>query len=270
MAVVLALVSALAYGLSDFVGGLVARRTSAWSVAVVGSLTAAICTAAVAAFVPGDPGAGHFAWALLAGLGSGAGAGFLYRGFAAGRMGVVAPVSAVGAAMVPLLVGVLAGERPAVLAWVGIAAALPGIWLVSREPVPEDPDHLGPENPSATAAGVVDGLLAGLGFGVLFAALGQIPDSAGLWPLAVTQLLSVPAVVIIAGLLKERWLPRHRAAWHAMWCGVLSTVATAAFLVATQRGFILLAAVVLKEHIHRAQAVGLALCGGAVALVAAG
>jgi drug/metabolite transporter (DMT)-like permease len=265
MAVVLALVSALAYGLSDFVGGLVARRTSAWSVAVVGSLTAAICTAAVAAFVPGDPGAGHFAWALLAGLGSGAGAGFLYRGFAAGRMGVVAPVSAVGAAMVPLLVGVLAGERPAVLAWVGIAAALPGIWLVSREPV--------------------DGLLAGLGFGVLFAALGQIPDSAGLWPLAVTQLLSVPAVVIIAGLLKERWLPRHRAAWHAMWCGVLSTVATAAFLVATQRGFltisgvlaslypaftILLAAVVLKEHIHRAQAVGLALCGGAVALVAAG
>jgi drug/metabolite transporter (DMT)-like permease len=184
-----------------------------------------------------------------------------------------------------LLVGVLAGERPAVLAWVGIAAALPGIWLVSREPVPEDPDHLGPENPSATAAGVVDGLLAGLGFGVLFAALGQIPDSAGLWPLALTQLLSVPAVVIIAGLLKERWLPRHRAAWHAMWCGVLSTVATAAFLVATQRGFltisgvlaslypaftILLAAVVLKEHIHRAQAVGLALCGGAVALVAAG
>ena len=263
MAVVLALVSALAYGLSDFVGGLVARRTSAWSVAVVGSLTAAICTAAVAAFVPGDPGAGHFAWALLAGLGSGAGAGFLYRGFAAGRMGVVAPVSAVGAAMVPLLVGVVAGERPAVLAWVGIAAALPGIWLVSREPVPEDPDPLGPENPSATATGVVDGL----------------------WPLALTQLLSVPAVVVIAGLLKERWLPRHPAAWHAVWCGVLSTVATAAFLVATQRGFltisgvlaslypaftILLAAVVLKEHIHRAQAVGLALCGGAVALVAAG
>jgi drug/metabolite transporter (DMT)-like permease len=66
---------------------------------------------------------------------------------------------------------------------------------------------------------------------------------------------------------------------------VLSTVATAAFLVATQRGFltisgvlaslypaftILLAAVVLKEHVHRAQGVGLVLCGGAVALVAAG
>ncbi len=285
MAVLLALVSALAYGLSDFVGGLVARRTSAWSVAVVGSLTAAVCTAAVAAFVPGDPGVGHFSWAVLAGFGAGGGAGFLYRGFAAGRMGVVAPVSAVGAAVVPLLVGVVSGERPALLAWVGIAAALPGIWLVSREPVPEDAADLDPGHRSATAAGVVDGLLAGLGFGVLFAALGQIPDSAGLWPLALTQLLSVPAVIIIAGLLRERWLPRHRAAWHAVWCGLLSTVATATFLFATQRGFltisgvlaslypaftILLAAVVLKEHIHRAQAAGLALCGGAVALVAAG
>jgi drug/metabolite transporter (DMT)-like permease len=285
MAVLLALASALAYGLSDFVGGLVARRTSAWSVAVVGSLTAATCTAVLAAFAPGDPSAADLAWAGLAGIGSGAGAGFLYRGFAAGRMGVVAPVSAVGAAVVPLLVGVVSGERPALLAWVGIAVALPGIWLVSREPVPEEAALEGPERPSATAEGVVDGLLAGLGFGVLFAGLGQIPDSAGLWPLALTQLLSVPAVVVIAGLLRERWLPRHRAAWHAVWCGVLSTVATAAFLVATQRGFltisgvlaslypaftILLAAMLLKEHIHRAQAIGLVLCGGAVALVAAG
>jgi drug/metabolite transporter (DMT)-like permease len=285
MAVVLALVSALAYGLSDFIGGLVARRTTAWSVAVVGSLTAAVCTSVIAALGQGDPGWSDLAWAVLAGLGSGAGAGFLYRGFAAGRMGVVAPVSAVGAAVVPLMVGVASGERPALLAWVGIGAALPGIWLVSREPVPEDLHLHDAGQHSATAAGVVDGLLAGLGFGVLFAALGQIPDSAGLWPLALTQLLSVPAVVVIAGLLRERWLPRHRAAWHAVWCGVLSTLATATFLFATQRGFltisgvlaslypaftILLAALVLKEHIHRAQAVGLVLCGGAVALVAAG
>ena len=283
MAILLALASALAYGLSDFVGGLVARRTSAWSVAVVGSLTAAICTAVIAGFSSGEPGAADLAWAALAGVGSGAGAGFLYRGFAAGRMGVVAPVSAVGAAVVPLLVGVASGERPVAIAWVGIAAALPGIWLVSREPVPDEHPDAGLR--SGTAAGVVDGLLAGLGFGVLFAALGQIPDSAGLWPLALTQLLSVPAGVVIAGLLRERWLPRHRAAWHAVWCGLLSTVATATFLLATQRGFltisgvlaslypaftILLAAMLLKEHIHRTQGIGLVLCGGAVALVAAG
>ena len=75
MAILLALVSALAYGLSDFIGGLVARRTSAWSVAVVGSLTAAVSTTVLAALVPGDPGWSDLAWAVLAGLGSGAGAG---------------------------------------------------------------------------------------------------------------------------------------------------------------------------------------------------
>ncbi len=279
IAVALALVSALAYGLSDFVGGLVSRRTSAWSVAVVGALVAALSTAAAAPFFAGRPDAGDLAWAVLAGVGSGAGAGFLYRGFAAGRMGVVAPVSAVGAALVPLTVGVLSGERPTLLAWLGIGIALPGIWLVSREPAPASGVT------ATTAAGVVDGLLAGLGFGVLFAALGQIPDTAGLWPLALTQALSVPAVVLIASAVREPWLPRHRAALPAVWCGLLSTVATATFLLATQRGYltvsgvlaslypaftILLAALVLKERVHRAQGVGLVLCGLAVGLVAVG
>jgi uncharacterized membrane protein len=278
MAIVLALASALAYGMSDFVGGLVSRRTSAWSAAVVGAAAAAVSTAVLALAAPGDPDAASLGWAALAGLGSGAGAGFLYRGFAAGRMGVVAPLSAVGAALVPLTVGVLAGERPSLLAWAGIGAALPGIWLVSREPASGEPGM-------SLAAGVVDGLLAGLGFGILFAALGQIPDSAGLWPLALTQLMSVPAVVLIAGLMRERWVPRDRVALHAVWCGLLSTGATAAFLLATQRGYltvsgvlaslypaftILLAATLLRERVHGHQAVGLGLCAAAVTLVAAG
>jgi len=278
MAIVLAIISALAYGLSDFIGGILSRRTSAWSVAVVGCSVAAVSTAMVALFVTGEPTGADFAWASLAGVGSGAGAGFLYRGFAAGRLGVVAPVSAVGAALVPLVVGVASGERPSALAWLGIVAALPGIWLVSREPSSEGGDR-------RTAAGVIDGLLAGAGFGMLFAALGQIPDTAGLWPLALTQVVSVPAVALMAGLMREPWVPRHRSVLPAAWCGLLSTVATSTFLLATQRGYltvsgvlaslypaftILLAAVFLKEHIHRAQGIGLVLCGLAVGLVAAG
>ncbi len=278
MAIVLAIISALAYGLSDFIGGILSRRISAWSVAVIGAAVAAVSTAVVAVFVTGDPTGADFAWAALAGVGSGAGAGFLYRGFAAGRLGVVAPVSAVGAALVPLVVGVAAGERPSALAWLGIVAALPGIWLVSREPSPAGGGD------RRTAAGVVDGLLAGAGFGMLFAALGQIPDTAGLWPLAVTQVVSVPAVVLMATLMREPWVPRDRSVVPAAWCGLLSTVATLTFLLATQRGYltvsgvlaslypaftILLAAVILKEHIHRAQGVGLVLCGLAVGLVAA-
>lgn len=279
-AILLALTSALAYGLSDFVGGLVSRRTSAWAVAVVGAGTATVCTAVAALVVPGSPSAGDLAWGALAGVGSGAGAGFLYRGFASGRMGVVAPVSAVGSAVLPVLVGVGSGERPSAFVWVGIVAALPAIWLVSREPAP----------PAATgsvtrAEGLVDGLLAGLGFGFLFAALGQVPDSAGLWPLVLTQAVSVPAVVLLAVAVGGAWLPRDRAVLPALWCGVLATIATIGFLLAAQRGYlvvagvltslypastVVLAAVILHERIHRAQGVGLGLCAVAVALVATG
>jgi drug/metabolite transporter (DMT)-like permease len=282
MAVVLALFSAVAYGLSDFVGGLLSRRTSAWAVAVVGQTSSTVVTAALAVVVPGTPQPADFAWALLAGVATGMGTGFLYRGFSSGRMSVVAPVSAVGAALVPVLVGAATGERPTLLVWVGVVAALPGIWLVSS--TPEDPMQAG-EPRESVAAGLVDGILAGLGFGVLFAALGQVPDGAGWWPLTFSQAVSVVAVALLAAALRADWRPRGRTVRLAALCGPLGATATGTFLLATQHGYltvagvlaslypastVLLAAFVLKEHVHRAQGVGLLLCGLAVACVAAG
>lgn len=290
MAVVLALCSALAYGLSDFLGGILSRRTSAWSVAVVSQTSSTLCTGAVAFFVVGDPTGADFRWAVLAGVGSGMGTGFLYRGLSSGRMSVVAPVSAVGAALVPVLAGTVTGERLSLLVWVGIIAALPGIWLVSSTPEdPMEPSGL-PAPVSAPVSapiggGLVDGVLAGLGFGLLFAALGQIPDSAGWWPLALAQATSVPAVVLLATALRAPWVPRNRAAGLAGFAGPLGATATGLFLLSTQQGFltvagvlsslypastVLLAAVLLHERVHRIQGVGLGLCALAVAFVAAG
>ena len=283
MAILLALYSALAYGLSDFVGGLVSRRVTAWPVAVVGQLSATACTFAVAVFVAGSPTTQDFLWALLAGVGSGVGTGFLYRGFAAGRMSVVAPVSAVGAAVVPVLAGAVGGERLSLVVWTGIVLAMPGIWLVSST-ADELPDGGGGERASL-AEGLLDGVLAGLGFGVLFAALGQVPSDAGLWPLAVAQLVSLPAVVLLAVSLGAPWVPREPYTWWALLAGPLGASATLAFLLAAQTGFltvagvlaslypattVLLAALVLKEHIHRAQGVGLGLCAVAIGFVAGG
>lgn len=282
MAVLLALCSALAYGFSDFLGGVLARRTSPWQVAVVAQTSSTVCVAALAFVVHGHPHGPDFAWAALAGVGSGAGAAFLYRGFAAGRMGVVAPVSAVGAAVVPVVVGAATGERPALLVWLGILVALPGIWLVSSEPA----DPLAEAGRRASVAGgLTDGVLAGLGFGMLFAALGQIPQGAGWWPLTVAQATGIPAVVLLATLLRQDWLPRHPAARWALLAGPLSAGATGFFLLATQAGFltvagvlaslypastVLLAAVVLHERVHRAQGLGLGLCAVAIACVAGG
>lgn len=288
MAVLLALLSALAYGLSDFLGGVLSRRTSAWSVSVVAQISSASCTSLVALFVPGEPAAADFRWALLAGVGSGMGAGFLYRGFAVGRMGVVAPVSAVGAALVPVLVGVVTGERPAPLVWLGVLAALPAIWLVSSTPAaPRAPDggRRSGTRDTSSAAGLLDGALAGLGFGVLFAALGQVPPSAGWWPLAFCQAVGVPAVVLLAVGLRASWVPRGRTVRLALCAGPLGATAGGLFLLASQQGYltvagvlaslypastVLLAAAVLHEKVHRAQGVGLGLCALAVVLVAGG
>ncbi len=275
MAVLLALAAALSYGVSDFVAGLAARRTSAWPVAVTACVGAFVGAVALAAGFPGEPAGGDLAWGALAGVGSGLGSAFLYRGLALGRMGVVAPISAVGAAVVPVVVGVLTGERPSTLVWLGIAAAVPAIWLVSRES----------GESKAPAAGVLDGVLAGIGFGLLFAATGQVGDDAGYWPLALTQLVSLGFIVSLSVALRQAWVPRAASDWWGGAAGLLASLAVLCFLLATQRGLlavaavitslypaatVLLAVVVLREHVHRTQALGLLLCGVAVVLVAAG
>lgn len=276
MSVVLALVSALSYGVSDFLGGIFSRRVPAWQVAVVGQGSAAVCAFVAALFLPGAPGDDDLFWGAVAGLGGGVGAAFLYRGLSTGRMSVVSPISAVGSALVPVAVGVVTGDRPSLMAWVGVVFALPAIYLISRTV-----DDLGTAH---RAGGVLDGSLAGLGFGSLFAGLAQVGSDAGLMPLALAQVTSVLAVVICAVLLHGAWVPRTRHAWKAAIMGPLGTAATGFFMYATHFGLltivsviaalypastVMLAAVLLREHIHRTQAIGLLLAAAAVSLVAA-
>jgi len=278
LTVLLALGAAVAYGLSDFIGGVVSRRTSVWPVALTACLGATIGTVGLTLVLPGEPTSAHYAWGLLAGVGSGTGTVFLYRGFAKGRMGVVAPVSAVGAALLPATLGVVTGERPTLLVWTGMLVALPGIWLVSREPSEGDQG-------SELAAGLVDGVLAGLGFGLLFAALGQVPDGAGYGPVVGTQVISMVSVVVAALLLKGDPVPHRAVEWWGLVAGLLATTAVVAFLLARQQGLlsvaavltslypaftVLLATLVLHERLHRGQAVGLALCTVTVVCVALG
>lgn len=276
MGVVLALGAAVAYGLSDFIGGLASRRTTPWPVALLAGLGGLVGAVVLALVVTGDPTAADLWWGAAAGLGSGAGSVFLYRGLATARMGVVAPVSAVGAAVVPVVVALGTGERPSMLVVIGILAALPGIWLVARVPETGSEDRSG---------GLVDGLLAGLGFGLLFAALGQVPDGAGFWPLAAAQLAGVVTICALAALLRAPWVPTAASEWWGAVAGLVASAAVLMFLLASQTGLltvaavltslypaftILLAALVLREQIYRAQGAGLVLCGVAVAFVAAG
>ena len=122
-------------------------------------------------------------------------------------------------------------------------------------------------------------MLAGLGFGLMFAALGQVPERAGLWPLTVCPGVSAVAAAALAARSRRAPGAPPRSAWRALPAGPLSALAVLCFQLATQRGLltvlavlaslypaatILLAMLVLRERIQRAQAVGLALCGATV------
>jgi len=278
--IVLALAAAVGYGASDFVGGLTARRVSPWAVSLVGQLAGGLAMLVAGAVLPGRARPADFGWAVMAGLGSAAGTVFLYRGLARSRMGVVAPVSGVGAALVPVVVGVSLGERLGALAWVGVVVALPGIYFVSREIA---------DGTCRSGRGIADGALAGLGFGVLFVALAQVGESAGVLPLAANQGVGALSTLIVAGLSRQPWVPRDRAGRRALGGGavggLLGATGTAAFLLASRRSdlaevgvlsslypavTVLLAATVLRERFRLSQGLGVLVCGASVGLMAMG
>jgi drug/metabolite transporter (DMT)-like permease len=273
---VLALAAALAYGGSDFVGGTGSRRHSPWGVVLTGQASGAVLMIASGLLAPADPCAVDFAWVLLAGAGSATGSIFLYRGLARGRMGTVAPVSAVGAAVLPVLVGVGLGERPTWLAWLGVLVALPGIWLVSRGST---------SSATGTRSALVDGAVAGAGFGVLFIALGQVSGHAGFLPLAANQEFGAALTGVGAAALGQDWRPRPGVLPWGGASGALGAAGTWNFLLsahATDLGVaavltslypavtVLLASVVLGERLGVGQRLGIGICTLAVATLAIG
>lgn len=278
MAIALALLSALAYGISDFMGGIFAKRSPAWQVAVVGQTSSGVLSLLAAVVIAGSPTGTDLMYGSLAGLGGGFGVAFLYRGLSTARMGVVAPLSAIGTALIPVIVGLATGDRPSIMALLGVVCAFPAIALISR--IVDD----GNGN-EAHRGGVIDGILAGVGFGLLFTFLGQVGDDAGLYPLALSQLTSVISVIVTAMILGHAWVPRGRKVWGAVAMGPLGATAQGAFLYATHHGLlsivsviaslypastVLLASVLLREKIHGWQGIGLVFAAASVALVAAG
>jgi drug/metabolite transporter (DMT)-like permease len=283
MAILLALVSALCYGTSDFIGGVLSTRIRPWTAAFTGQLAGGLILAVLSIASGSTLSWSTVGWGALSGIGGGIGIICLYRGLANGRMGVVAPLSGVGAALVPVIVGVALGDRPSAISWVGMLAALPATWLVAAGE--DGPGEAGATSAERTSSGVVDGLVAGVGFGIGFAAIAQAPSDSGQWPIAFDLLVAALVAVIGATLSRDSWLPRTPTALLAISTGVLAAAALVAFLASTHHGMLAvtgiiaalypaatvgLAVVVLRERIHRSQALGLGLCAVAVALVAGG
>jgi uncharacterized membrane protein len=209
--IVLAGVAATMWGVADFLGGTAARRVPSAVVAMLAQMAGIVALALVVALIPGQVLPSALGWGLAAGVAGGVGVPLMYRGLAEGPMNVVAPLTALTSAAVPVLVGALLGERPAPLVWVGIALAviagvLVGITIGPAHPVgASDPDPdaaVGHGAPGQAAKGVLLALFAGLCFGGFFVLLAQAPAAAALWPVLAAKVSGslVAGVAVLAAL----------------------------------------------------------------------
>ena len=275
-AIVLALGAAVSYGVGDFLGGLTSRRAHVLAVLL---LSQAVGAAAVAVWVlvAGEPFLGSSAAlaAVAAGLCGLLGLGGLYRGMAIGAMGVVAPISAIAAA-IPFTVGILRGERPSSLQIVGALVAVLGLALVSR---PEG--GVG----ARIASGVGLALVAALGFGFYFVFLDIAADDSASWAVLVARLTS-SIVALVATLAVGASLAMSRRVLIAVLAvGACDVGANVLFALASTRGLVsvvsvltslypavtvALAALLLHERLGRVQLAGAAAVLTGAALLAAG
>jgi drug/metabolite transporter (DMT)-like permease len=274
MGILLALAAALLYGSSDFGGGVASRRLGSLRVAVVGSAAATVLAWATLILLGGPgPSLRAVAWGLASGLAGGAGTLVLYRGLARGQMSVVGPLSAVGAAVVPVAAGVALGERPSLLSVAGVLVALPAIVLVAASGSVR----------GKLGAGLLDGLAAGLAFGILFIGLAQAGRHAGLWPVASEQTGALVITLAVALKTREPLRMPLRAVGLPVLAGASGMAATLAYFYATHFSMLAIAAVLvslypgvtvllartlLHERFTPAQRAGLGLCALAIAAIA--
>ncbi|MFW3173041.1 EamA family transporter [Geodermatophilus sp. CPCC 206100] len=276
VAVLLALASAVVYGMADFVGGLATRRATAFAVVAVSQAAGLAALLLLLPWLGGAPTLPDLLWGAAAGVAGAAGLVLFYRALAGGVMSAVAPVTAVSAAAVPVVVGLGFGERLAWWAAVGIALALVAVVLVAAE------EGLGSLR-GARPAGLAPALAAGAGFGFFFVLLDPTREAAELSPLVAARLVSVTMVVAVA-LAARRSLTVPRAVLPIVLLGgAADMAANALFLLATQQGqlaitgvlaslypvsTVVLAQLVLRERLAGTQVAGLAAAGAAVVLIA--
>lgn len=275
MAVLLALFASVAYGVGDFCGGFASRRVDPLQVLLLGAPVGTLLILVGALVVGGDVLSGALL-GLLAGSAGSAGVILFYRGLAVGTMSVIAPVTALTTAAIPLAAGLAQGERPGALGAVGVAVALAAIVMVGLEPRQPGRARRG------LGTGVGLALLAGAGFGLFFVGLDQVPDDTGLWPVVWGRVATVAIVVAVASRARILGLPRGRTALLAVASGLLDAAANVGVLLAVRAGdlstgsvlislypaaTLVLARVVLGERLARVQRAGLGVAVLGVVLV---
>jgi drug/metabolite transporter (DMT)-like permease len=272
IAAVFALSAAFAWGAGDFTNGITARRIGPFHTVLL-SFIFGVTTLVVLAFAVGEktPPTADLVWGAVAGLLGTAGLLFLLRGFETGRMSIVAPVSAVLTAAIPVIISAFTEGLPRELQIFGFVLALASIWLLSLR-----------EEHGDRPAGLWMAMLAGLGFGCFFAALNQIGDGAVFWPLVAGRSVSFILLILIALFSRRNLIPASPPWGLLALGGVLDVVGNYFFLLAVQTGRLdiasvlaslypaittILAWIIVKERMTRIQTFGVVVAVLSIVLI---
>jgi uncharacterized membrane protein len=278
---VLALASAVLYGSADFFGGLTARRANTIATVVWSQFAGFVLLLLALPFLPSATVSSRdWVWGFLAGFSGGIGVAFLYRALAVGTMAVVAPTTAVIAAMIPVLFAFVIGERLRPLTFLGVGLALVAIFLVSRPPARQA--AVSETTPRGFPPGFGLALLSGISVGIFFLSLARTSAAAGMWPLIAARISSISLFVVIAFVAKRTLRMTRTASATATFGGALDMAANAVYMTAARIGplsivvtlaslypasTVILARVLLKEHLSRTQVAGIACALVAVVLI---
>lgn len=277
LGIALALASSVAWGTSDFLGGLRSRRISALTVLLVSQPVGLLLALAVALGVGGDSLSARDA-AIAAGAGAAVvmALGAFYRAMALGSVTVVATIGALGV-LVPVVAGLIQGDRPGAIQAVGALAGIVGVVLVAREPDPE----------WRTAGRLAIGLaaLAALGFGTFFLGLDAASGPHPAWTIVVARTGGVATLLVAAAFMRPSMRIDPAMLPSLVAIGFFDVLANSLFAVATNHGLlslvavagslysavtVLLARFVLRERLAPPQRAGLVVALGGVALIAVG
>jgi uncharacterized membrane protein len=236
MALFLGVLVAITYGSGDFFGGLAMRRAPVGATVLWTQAVGLVALLLVAGAADGDPSTGDLALGAFAGLAGAAGIGCLYRGLSIGRASVVAPISAVGAAVLQVAWGLARGEEPGAVALVGVALSLVAVGIVAGT-AGHDPGQAAGRR-DELALGASAAVLLGL-FIIMFSETGT---DAGLWPAVTARVAPIPVLLGGLALLRRPMTVGRPALPVVLAAGLCDATANALLLVALREGLLSLVA----------------------------
>ena len=267
----------MAWGVSDFLGGLQSRRLPVLSVVAVTYPFGLLLIAPLAVAAGGSISGGDAGVAAVAGAAGAVAIGLFYLAMAIGPVSIVAPVASMGV-VVPVAVGLIRGEAPSGVQAAGLVLAMAGIALAVREAE-------APHTVSVPKRSLLLAAISGLGFGVFFVGIDAAAADDALWAATMARAGGVVAIAA-AVLAAPRRLSFSRPAVPVLLAiGTLDVTANSLFALATSEGLlslvavagslypvttVLLARLLLGERLASLQRAGVVLALGGVAAIAAG